>query len=280
MARHPHHRLLAALATGALVTAVVAGCGDDGGPIVVESRSDSDGTAGDATSVPDSAEPTAAETVPATDAASTTAAPTTAAPSTTAAPPPTPPPLTAADLVLRRDGIGPLSFGDRADPVLTTLADVLGVPVEDTPAQYPVAVGDGTFQSPDGELGYTQPFGRFVCFANGLCAQFGGPAVGDLRFTGWVYGEAAGGVALVTAGGIGIGARWADFPAMTVFEGGCYSAGHGEIDGVALWLLSSGVPFSGVDADGNWVTNVPDPADVTVYRMDAGSFELYLFGDC
>ena len=56
------------------------------------------------------------------------------------------------------------------------------------------------------------------------------------------------------------------------------TSGSGEIAGVRLALISSGLQFTDWDASGNYVTQIPDPADVKVTSMEAGDLPLFLFG--
>lgn len=211
----------------------------------------------------------------------------TSAPATTA--PASVPPSTAAPattttvpvdmMLLRSDGIGSLNFGGRDTDVVAALAAVLGAPASDANDSYPTPNGAGAYLSLEGDVQFGSPLGRTVCFANSLCAYFGGPAAGSLTFVGYTYGDdpAAG---MHTASGVTIGSRWSDFASMTVYEGGCYTAGTGMVDGVRLWVQSSGTPFTEIDGGGNWITHLPAPADVTVLSLDAGDYPLFLAGDC
>ncbi len=214
-------------------------------------------------------------TMPPATLAPTTDAPITDAPTTTAAL------VTIADLVLQPDGIGPLTFGTPAETVLAALSPLFGAPVQNTASQYPVDMGDSTFQSVDGELSFVQPFGRYVCFSVSLRIWLGGATPDALNFTGWYFFDNTSSTPLVTADGIGIGSRWADFSTVIdVFEGGCYSSGNGESNGVQLSLYSSGAWFTVFDENGKYINTTPDPADVTVTAMNAGDSEIYLNLDC
>jgi hypothetical protein len=205
-----------------------------------------------------------------TDAPTTTAAPTTAAPTTTAAP----------DYTLRGNGIGTWVFTDDAQEVVDALSAVFGAPDLDVVTEFPIVAGPGDYQN-DAEEAFLLPFGRTVCFANTLCTVHGGESAEVMSFVGWYYAsdEAS---TLSTAQGITLGSRWADhLDDMTVGEGGCYSDGGGTtVDEVSLFLRSSGTPFSGIDEAGNYAAFSPDPADVTVVQMQAGSQIGLLYGDC
>ncbi|MEK7424272.1 MAG: hypothetical protein AAB131_10580 [Actinomycetota bacterium] len=213
-----------------------------------------------------------------TTTVATTVAPTTTTPPTTAAP------VTVADLVLRSDGIGPIVFGAPAAETLGTLAGLLGPVTTDISMAYPIVSESGSFTDDTGEVLFEFPFGRTSCFANGWCAQFGGPSDLALQFVGWSYGSDADPPIeppLVTAAGIGLAARWADhLDAMDVPPGGCYDLGYGDADGISLDLLSTGVAFLVVDAAGNGTPTLPDPADVRVVSMRAGAQVGYLYLDC
>jgi hypothetical protein len=247
-----------------------------------------------ATTVPSSA--TVATAVPATTAPPTTApaiAPPTTAPPTTApatvppttvppstVPPSTmAPPLTPADLSLLSDGIGPLRFGDPEDDMVTRLSAVLGAPTDTFAVGYPIPV-DGVYATDEfGEERFVHPTSSTTCFDNGLCVVFGGPAAGALTLVGWSQDSGTG--ALATPEGITVGSRWAEHPAaMTVDEGGCFSAGSGSTAGIYLWVQSQGTPFLEALPDGTLVTHVPDPADVVVTRLESGDLPYWPFIDC
>lgn len=193
-------------------------------------------------------------------------------------------PQSVADLMLRSDGVGPLRFGADVDAVVAAINPILGAPSSDAPAAYPVPAGDGTFKSQDDngddELGFVQPFGRTVCWTNGLCLESGGATAGPYAFVGWYY-AATDTNELATSTGLKVGSKWADFTSvMTAEPGGCYTVGYGSSEGISLTLQSDGAPFSSFDEAGNETTALPDPADVTVVQMQAGSQVAFLIGDC
>lgn len=226
-------------------------------------------------SIPDS-------TVPPTSAAPTTA-PATTAPPTTVPPPTTPPPTVApetpADLVLDFDGVLPFAFGSPDIDVVPGLVEVLGEPISDVSTEYPLD-DEGTFLDATEEEAYVAPFGRTVCFADGLCTQFGAGSDTALQFTGWRF-EGDGATGLATAGGITIGSLWADHAdSITIDEGGCYGVGDGMAEGIELTLQSNGVPFVVVADDGSFSAGSPDPADVAVIGLRAGDLPVSLFADC
>lgn len=200
---------------------------------------------------------------------------TTVAGTTTTAPSPVP-------FVLRPDGLGAFDFGEvEADAVIPVLVAELGLAERDEIEQYPVSDGAG-YVTDDGDLGFTYPIGRTVCFTNGLCLEFGG-AVAPTVFVGWVQGPPTAGAALATADGITVGSRWADhLGAMEVFPGGCYSAGWGSTAGGAIELLviSDGQWFGDVTDDGEYVESLPAPGEVRVDSLVAGDRVVFLFADC
>ena len=285
------------LATAAVILIAITGCsGND----TIESI--------DATTAPSSApdtapvttvtETTAPTTPPAT--APETTAPETTAPETTAAAPTTPPPteatappttaadapattvvdVTAADLTLASDGVTPFRFGDAGASVVAGLTGALGAPLLDQAQTYPDPADDGTFLDSSSEEGFVDPFGRTVCFANDLCAHFGGPAADSLTFTGWRL-DGEGSPRLTTAAGVTVGSLLSDhLDHIDVGEGGCYTNGYGYTGGIDVGLWSSGEPFATFDADGNYVTSSPDPATVTVLTMTAGDVPYFLYEDC
>ena len=240
------------------------------------------------TAATEAAAPTTEAAATTTEAPTTTAAPTTAAPTTTdaptttAAPTTTVAPLTVADLTLMGTTVGPVAFGTGAAAALDVLVPLLGPPATDETATFPTDDGYGSFINEDEESIFTYPFLRRTCFDNGFCMSFGGAAPETVQFVGFEYftAEEPADPALVTAQGVPIGARWSDhLDGMTAQGGGCYSQGSGESAGVTLVLASSGALFGTFEGE-TYTTAVPDPADVTVYGMYAGSNRGYLYADC
>jgi len=182
-------------------------------------------------------------------------------------------------LVLRGDGIGKFALGSEVAVVIDGLSAQLGKIVTDETTAYPTADGLGQYQTNDGEFGFVAPVGRSVCWSVTLCAEFGGASGAAMSFTGWSY-RADPTHALLSVSGVTLDMRLSDAPAIHADEGGCYSVGSGTIDGIRLTLQSSGEPFGSFDESGNYVINVPDPADVTVTWMEAGEVPVFLYGDC
>lgn len=208
---------------------------------------------------------------PATSTATPTSAPATTEPTTTAP---------AVDMMqLRQDGVGSAYLGDPAGDVVSALTAVLGAAESDVSADYPTPNGPDSYLDALGEIEFGATRGRTVCFPNSLCLFFGGPDDANLSFVGWSYTSDPA-AAMHTISGVTIGSRWADFASMEVYEGGCYTVGSGVADGVRLWVQSTGDPFSGVDAAGNWMNYLPAPADVTVTALESGDMPLFLAGDC
>lgn len=191
--------------------------------------------------------------------------------------------LTAADLVLRVDGIGPLTFGTRAADVVGRVGDVLGPTTSDESVAFPNESMPGQFESADGSTGFTHPYERTVCFANGLCTTFGGTAPEQLAFVGWEQGSATVDTApaLLTADGVTIGSRWADFAGvLTVSDLGCAAIGYGETAGVRLELVATtGAAFAPQfgPTDG---FEQPSPDVVLVTGLSAGDQRQFLTNDC
>lgn len=253
-------------------------------------------TDSDSVAVGTSAESTtivqSATTVPATTAETTT--PTTASipePTTSAAvvtsvsseAPPIPvgtaPPESVAP-TLRVDGIGPLVFATTTPEAADAyLAPLIGAPVSVVSSEYPDA--SGTYYENDvDESGFTFPFGRAVCYGNGLCTHFGGADAAALSLVGFHQTEAAD--SLSTASGVTAGSPGTDFPTAIVTEpGGCFSTGGGTADGVGLFLQSSGTWFTVYDdATGEYVHTAPPVAEVTVLSVSGGDKPYYLYDDC
>lgn len=212
------------------------------------------------------------ETTPDTTPAETTLAPdTTLAATTTTAP--------ALTLFLRADGLGGVPFGETDVATLAALAERLGAPDTDERRAYPTPDTGIGHVSADGEYGFALPFGREVCWLEGFCAAFGGENAATLTFVGWNYGGDSTG-AMSTDAGITVGSRWADFPSMEINPGGCYSVGNGTVDGITLWVQSTGTPFAEFDESGNYVEHLPTPEEVTVMSLEAGDIPLFMYGDC
>ena len=220
---------------------------------------------------------TTPDTTPAITTDSTIAAETTTPlPATTTATPA----ITAADLTLSAAGLLPFVFGDTDAAVLAGLAEALGTPIFDRAQTYPDPADDGTYLDATGEEGFTDPIGRTVCFANDLCAHFGGPTTDSLTFTGWRL-DGDGAPQITTVRGVTVGSLWSDHLAnLEVGEGGCYTNGFGYTEGINLGLLSINEPFATFDNDGNYITNMPDPANVSVLTMTAGDVPYFIYEDC
>ncbi|MGB8858401.1 MAG: hypothetical protein WCC60_04065 [Ilumatobacteraceae bacterium] len=221
--------------------------------------------------------PTTSDPIPSTTSPATTV--TIAAPSTVAAT--TAPPTTAAPLpvTLRGDGIGSFDFGTPYAAVAAGLSASLEAETDEA-AEFPVAAEYG-FQTADGSRGFTSPFARLACWADGgsdhVCLAFGGADPTGLRFVGWYYT----GTTLLSTSGVTGGSLWSEFPAMLQpGSAGCYTETSGSIDGIFLVLVSSGAPFSSYDDFGNIVASNPDPAGVSVRWMEAGDNPHDLEGDC
>ncbi|MEQ1702758.1 MAG: hypothetical protein ABMA25_21830, partial [Ilumatobacteraceae bacterium] len=182
-------------------------------------------------------------------------------------------------LVLRADGIGAYTLGDDGQPVIDGLIAQLGTPASDDTVDYPVADGIGAYTTADGEMGFVAPVGRSVCWSIGFCAALGGATGASMSFTGWTYRDDTTG-ALSTTSAVTLGMRGNEAPSLTISEGGCYSSGSGEIDGIRVFLQSDGVPFSSFDDSGNYLSNVPPPEDVTIVWMETGENPVFLYGDC
>lgn len=218
--------------------------------------------------------------VPATSApASSAPAPTTTA-TTTTAPPSTEPPDEPSDLILTFDSIGPYRFGDRDVDVVPALTEILGAAVSDDLAEYPTA-DEGSFIDESGDVSFVAPFGRTVCFADSLCAQFGAGAPETLILSGWRLG-ADGASDLVTEDGVVIGATWADHADVITVDpfNSCFQIAYADAGGIEVVLQSSTEPFAAPDEDGEFVAGDPDPADVTVIELRAGRHPIDVFADC
>lgn len=229
--------------------------------------------ASDATAATTAA-PTTSENIATTTTTSTTIAATTTPPSTT------PPPPTATDLVLRADGIGPLDFGMPVAAVVAVLDGALGGAESDEVGNYPTA--DGPYWVNADDVSFSEPYGRTVCYPNGLCAQFGASDPAALAFVGWQQGEPTGSdPGLMTATGVTSGSLWADnLDSMEVDEGGCFSSGSGRVDGVEMVVMSVGEMFGSFTDAGGYVATTPDPADVRVVVLIAGVQPADIYADC
>jgi hypothetical protein len=249
------------------------------------------GTATSTTDVP---------TSPSTVAIAPTTEPTTAPPTTTPSdtvPPATQPPtapvtipadVELVDLVLSSSGIGPIAFGASVDDVIRAITPLLTAPgtepSSDVSMSYP-DTSENMHVDATGEEAFTRAFGRTVCYDGGSCWHFGGADADALVFLGWSQNASSSPIhpPLATADGISIGSRWSDHPGtIAVPSGGnaCYQVGFGTAGDIDVTLLSEGEWFVTPQDDGTWVTAVPDPADVTVMALSAGSRPIYLYEDC
>jgi hypothetical protein len=226
--------------------------------------------------------PTTTTAVTTTTAATTTTAVTTTAPVTIPGPA-----LTAADLVLRDDGIGPLMFGDPADSTIAALANALGTPTGDDVSEYPefcssaddcTGLTDTYYSASDNApVAFTFPLSREACFSNGLCTTFGGSDVKALAFVGWKlscgWEECKSTPPLFTSTGMTLGSRWADFKDEMTEPVGCVQQGYSSTAGVALELAATtGELFAQPDF-GTETTEVlvgPSPEVVVVYELWSG----------
>lgn len=273
-------RTLASVAVLVVIAAATAACSSDSVESTVASTT--------IDSAPPPPEPVITSADPSTTVAdatpdtSTTEAPTTTVEATTttqAVTTTTAVALSANDLNLARNGVLPFVFGDTDTNVVAGLTSVLGATILDTTTTYTIPDGAYLLDAAE-ETGYTFPFGRYVCFRNDVCVQFGGSTTDTLVFTGWNLDSDAA-PQLFTSNGISVGATLSAFPGqITVFEGGCYSTGYGETAGVGVTLFSAGDPFLSFTEDGEYAFGSPSPADVTVTQMHAGELPFYLFDDC
>lgn len=185
----------------------------------------------------------------------------------------------AAGFELRVDGLGDLNFGTAPDVVIETISATLGAALIDHPDEFRAAVG-GSFQNDETSQAFMSPFGRTVCWP-GLCAQFGGDDPSALSFVGWdrFADPAASTVPLAAADGVTLGSRWSDFlDVMIVQPGGCPTSGSGSTTG-GIELALQG-QFSTQSDSGEYVELLPDPSQVTVVAMGAGSRVVSLEEDC
>ena len=216
---------------------------------------------------------TAAPTTVDDDRAPSDATTTTAAPTTTTAPD------DPSDLTLIFDGILPYRFGDRDVTVVPALTELLGPPTLDVLREYPDA-NEGMFFDASGEESFVAHFGRTVCFANGLCVQFGAGAPETLIFTGWRIEETS---EITTDDGIAIGSTLAEFADTLTFDPAlsCYPVAYGMASGIDVTLISDDGVFAAPNADGDGLDiGDPDPTRVTVREMTAGQLPVNLFADC
>ena len=174
-------------------------------------------------------------------------------------------------LVLRTDGIGPVTFGTSKAETLAVLTAELGADTPDSSNMYPIDRGDGMyFDDTSGEV-FTHSAQHTTCFDNALCVVFGGDSADSLTLVGWVQSIEGVDVPLATFDGVTVGSNWADhLEHLDVRETGCYSIGYGTTRGVNVVLSSAGDPFLAYDAAGNEIPTEPDPRDVTVIELSAG----------
>ena len=185
---------------------------------------------------------------------------------TTAAAPPDEP----SDLTLVFDGLLPFRFGDRDVDVVPELTELLGAPTRDELREYPTA-DQGLFLDATGEESFVARFGRTVCYAGGLCVQFGAGAPETLIFTGWRVDDASS--ELTTDDGLTIGSTLDEFSDLITFDP-ALACGQ-EVDGSA-----AGIDVTLLSDDGGFAEPPPDPASVTVIAMRAGRLPTPVGTDC
>ncbi len=176
-------------------------------------------------------------------------------------------------LILGADAIGPIAFGTSETDALAVLEAALGEVVSDSSNTYAVDRGDGTYlDDTSGEV-FTHPAQHTTCFDNALCVVFGGHAADSLMLVGWVQTNQGVGPPLTTLDGVTAGSSWAEHvDDLDVADSGCYSIGYGTTSGgIHVELFSVGDPFLAYDDDGNEIPTEPDPADVTVTQLSAGT---------
>lgn len=212
------------------------------------------------------------DTAPATVTEPTAAPPTDASTSTSTT---TPPPALP---VLLGDGIGTHRFGDDSTDVMFGLTSALGSASSDELTWYEPTDWGG-FETHDGERQFIAPLGRSACWGMGLCLFFGGETTDSMTLVGWRYSSDFPGI-LSSPAGATVQASGADIVGLQVGTGGCFTVGPGTVDGIDLQLLSTGEPFGGWDANGNWFDGHPAAADVTVMSMEAGDSPVYVYADC
>jgi len=243
---------------------LIAGC----------SSSASEGAGAAESSAPPTSDTVAADTTTSAAAETTIAATTTDAPTTTVAPAPLP-------LTLRGDGVGGFDLGMSYADVSAGLSAQLE-PTTDGALEFPITTESGGYVSADENRGFSAPFGRIACWADGgdgeLCVAFGGPDAATLTFVGWTYG----GSILRTVSGLTGGSSWSEFPTLIGPEqGGCYQESSGSFDGVLFTIVSAGAPFGNYDESGNFVSGGDqNPADVSVTGLATGDYPFDTNADC
>ena len=192
--------------------------------------------------------------------------------------------------VLEPAALGPLAFGMATlTDAETVLTPFVGTPISDDAATYPDEFACPADSDPGCRsyyenstlyMGFRYPFGRSVCYGNGLCLHYGGSDESSLHLVG--YRQQDGHDSFVTASGVTAGSTGVEFPDAIIAEsGGCYSQGAGSADGVPLLLESSGIPFTQVVSDdGDLADNIPPVADLLVLSVYAGDEPYSTEGDC
>lgn len=181
---------------------------------------------------------------------------------------PVPSEVAASDdaLALSRYGVGDHRFGDDANEVITSLAELFGLPSSDVTRRYREGES-GEFVDRNSDFVFVDLFGRETCFDSGFCVESAGEVDHQMVFSGWTLREATG--ALVTNGGVGIGSRWSAFTSvMTVEPAGCGMYSTGVYRGMNLEVRSLAEPFA---TDEEIIT---DPEKIVVTAMSAGDIRM------
>ena len=244
------------------IALAIAGCSSGASTGVGSTSTDATAdstTAGDAT--------TAVATTPPTAAPTTVPAPTTT--------------VALAPLELRSDGLGPFDFSSAPGLVIDALIARLGPPARNDVLLYEDAseLGSGYYRSLDGPnyFALSYPVGQTACWPSDFCVEFGGASEATLTFIGWSYSGPAG--MMASSSNLTIGARWSDFPSMSVFAT-CYTNGGGTHHGINLLVESAGWTWLVSDGAGGFVESLPDPATTRVTFMNAGEQPFQPEGDC
>ena len=193
-------------------------------------------------------------------------------------------------LTLRNDGLGSFNFGALPENVIAAVTAQFGAPVSDEMHSYPNDNGAGYFHDADSRFAYRFSTGRTVCWSNGFCAGFGGPAAASFTFTGWRYdGDATS--TMTTSTGLILGSRLSEHSEIVEALYPCYNDDTGGYDGLTWFgdeqpvllvvLRSEGIPFTMVAGATDSSPGPIAPADqLFVKRLAAGSYRVSIISQC
>lgn len=268
-------KVISRVAAASVIALVVGGCSSSPSSVDESGLLSTVGTSADSQQEPTesalsttSSTPAASVSRPSTTSTSAPA-PTTTATTTTLL-------LTRETLRLSETGVGPVAFGAPIAEVFDFIAPLLGAVDSDTLEEYPVERGSRHYDEFE-DSSFAFPFGRKLCFENWLCLSFGGETADSLVLAGWSQSYSSDAIPTDSGLSIDLALSEVDGVEMGWVCYGFANATYGEIE---LGLTSLGEPFVSFDDEGSLIEGSPDPSDVVITSMAAGTRPKFEFNDC